>query len=195
MSDCWFALYVKSRFEHYVTKQLSTKGYETFLPTYLTKRKWSDRVKSVSRPLFPSYVFCRFDVHTRLPILLTPGVMAVVGSGRLPTPIDESEVAALRLVMNSGVITHPCPYVAIGERVQVQAGPLKGLIGFVVKTKGDDRLVLSITLLMRSMSVEIGREHIKRLDREGVASHRLFNGHDAGTESFEPMSMLRDGTR
>ena len=166
MSDSWYALHVKARFEQYVSNQLSTKGYETFFPTYIAKRKWSDRVKSLALPVFPAYVFCRFDVRSRLPILVTPGVIAIVGAGKLPTPIDQEEVAALRLVMNSGAASEPCPYLAIGEKVQVQIGPLKGLIGIVARPKGDDRLVVSVSLLMRSLSVEIGRNNVKRLERE-----------------------------
>ncbi len=79
MSDHWYALNVRPRFEKYVRTHLEDKGYEVFLPTYTATRRWSDRVKSVSLPLFPSYIFCKFDVHARFPILVTPGVNFVVG--------------------------------------------------------------------------------------------------------------------
>ena len=161
----WYALHVKARFEKYVTNQLSIKGYETFLPTYAAKRKWSDRTKAVSLPLFPTYVFCRFDLHSRLPIVMTPGVMAIVGPGKLPTPLDESEFASIRLVTNAASTTQPCPYLAVGERVRVQAGPLKGLVAIVDRTQGN-RLVVSISLLMRSVSVEVDRNSVGPLEQE-----------------------------
>src|SRR6478609_5472927 len=129
MSDCWYALHVKPRFEKCVTGQLSVKGYETFLPSYVAKRQWSDRVKSLSLPLFPGYVFCRFNVNARLPILITPGVNQVVGAGKTPIMVDESELAASRRVIESGVAAQPWPYLKVGETVQVECGPLEGLTG------------------------------------------------------------------
>jgi len=77
----WYALYVRPRFEKLVHYQLVEKGYETFFPSYIRRRKWSDRVKSLCLPLFPGHVFCRFDINARLPILITPGVNFVVGVG------------------------------------------------------------------------------------------------------------------
>lgn len=163
MSDNWYALQVKPRFEKCVTGQLSVKGYETFLPSYVAKRKWSDRVKSLSLPLFPGYVFCRFDVHARLPILVTPGVMSVVGVGKTPAPIEEAEVMAIRQVIDSGLPAQRWPYLNYGELVRVEAGSLEGLTGIVVRMKGIDRLVVSVSLLMRSVSVEIDRDSVKPL--------------------------------
>lgn len=164
MSDCWFALYVRPRFEKYAADQLSEKGYETFLPTYVSKRKWSDRVKAISLPLFPSYIFCRFDIHSRLPILMTPGVKSVVGVGRLPTPVDEREIAAVRHVMESKLPAQPWPYLSAGEIVRVETGPLQGIAGIVVRVKGVDRLIVSVSLLMRSVSVEIERNCVTPLE-------------------------------
>jgi len=161
MSECWYALHVKPRFEKYVTGQLSGKGYETFLPSYESKRKWSDRVKTLSLPLFPGYVFCRFNVHSRLPVLVTPGVMAVVGVGKTPAPIEESEVSAIRQVIESGLPAQRWPYLNEGEMVRVETGPLEGLTGIVTRLKGRDHLVVSVSLLMRSVSVEIDRESVQ----------------------------------
>src|ERR1700681_3729340 len=89
MKDSWFALHVRSRFEKYVEAHLQQKGYEVFYPTYVVKRTWSDRVQAISVPLFPNYVFCRFDLNCRLPILTTPGVNSIVGCGKAPQTVDE----------------------------------------------------------------------------------------------------------
>jgi transcription antitermination factor NusG len=165
MSDCWYALHVKPRFEKLVTTQLERKGYETLLPTYESKRQWSDRVKTLTLPMFPSYLFCRFDVHSRLPIVVTPGVMAILGPGRVPAPVGESEIASIRHVMASGAYAEPCAYISVGELVRVESGPLEGLTGIVLRIKGSERLVISVSLLQRSVSVELARASIKPLSR------------------------------
>ena len=85
----WFALRVRSNFEKVTSQILRQKGYEAFLPTYFSRNRWSDRVKTVERPLFPGYLFCRFDQADRLPILVTPGVVGVVGLGKIPVPIPD----------------------------------------------------------------------------------------------------------
>ena len=169
MSNHWYALQVKARFEKYVTTQLESKGYETFLPTYISKRKWSDRVKSLSLPLFPSYVFCRFNVHARLPIVITPGVMTILGAGKIPAPIDECELSAIRQITECQVRAEPCPYLAVGEVVRVESGPLEGLVGIVLRVKSSDRLVVSVSLLMRSVSVEINRSCVKPVRDRNVS--------------------------
>ena len=165
MSDCWYALHVKPRFEKFVTTQLEQKGYETLLPTYVSKRKWSDRVKTLSLPMFPGYLFCRFDVSSRFPIVVTPGVMAILGMGRIPAPVPDSEISAVRHVMASGACAEPCPYVEVGELVRVESGPLEGLTGIALRIKGTERLVVSVSLLMRSVAVELDRTSVTLLPR------------------------------
>jgi transcription antitermination factor NusG len=161
MSEHWYALHVRPRFEKHVQTHLEEKGYEVFYPTYTSTRQWSDRVKSLSFPLFPGYVFCRFNVHARLPILITPGVNQVVGSGKTPITVDEGELAAIRRVMESGVAAQPWPYLKVGETVQIENGPLEGLMGIVTRIKSSDRLVVSVSLLMRSVAVELDSRWIK----------------------------------
>jgi len=160
MTPLWYALHVKTRFERLVEMQLEKKGYEVFLPTYASSRNWSDRVKEIHLPLFPSYVFCRFHFDNRLPIIMTAGVNSVVGAGKTPISVSEGEIAAIRQALDSGMKTRPSPYIAEGEEVHIAQGPLKGLKGILVRSNGDDRLILSVTLLMRSISVEIDRAWI-----------------------------------
>jgi transcription antitermination factor NusG len=151
----WFALHVRTRFEGSVTAHLQGKGYELFLPMYVSKRRWSDRTKEIEQPLFPGYVFCRFDPLMRLPILVTPGVIGVVGMGKTPIPIEDEEIAGIQAVVNSGLPSQPCPYLQIGERVQIESGPLNGLTGILEEIKGRHRLILAVTLLQRAVAVEI----------------------------------------
>jgi transcription antitermination factor NusG len=130
------------------------------LPTYKTKRRWSDRVVESDRPLFPGYVFCRFDHKARLPILTTPGVVAVIGFGNDPAPIEETEIEAVRTVLRSGLATEPCPFLREGQRVRVKRGALEGVEGILMKKKNEFRMVVSVGMLQRSIAVEIDREWI-----------------------------------
>lgn len=176
MTDCWYALHIKPRFEKLVTTQLDQKGYPTLLPTYTSKRKWSDRVKTLSLPLFPGYIFCRFNINARLPIVATPGVMRVLGIGRIPTPVNESEITAIQHIMDSCAHAEPHPYLTAGEMVEIESGPLQGLTGIIVRVKNSDRLVVSVSLLMRSVAVEVDQVAVRPV-RE--TSSRLRSMHDA----------------
>ena len=160
---CWFALQVRSRWEGTTTGLLRGKGLETLLPTYTTKRKWSDRFKVVEAPLFPGYVFCRFDVHNRLPVLITPGVISVVGRGKTPIAVDDKEILSIQAAIGSGIQMEPWPYLEIGERVRVKDDVLDGMEGILTNFRGSDRVIISVTLLRRSVALEIDRSRISPL--------------------------------
>jgi len=154
-SHPWFALQVKACYEKTVATLLHGKGYQWFLPLYKCKRRWSDRIKEIETPLFPGYLFCRFDMQHRLPILTTPGVLLIVGIGKTPIPIDQAEIAAIQTLVTSGLPSQPWPFLQIGERVTINYGALCGVEGILLDFKGRNRLVLSVTLLQRSVAVEI----------------------------------------
>jgi transcription antitermination factor NusG len=167
----WFALQVRARHETGVADHLQGKGYESFLPLCKCRKRWSDRVKIVDAPLFPGYLFCRFNPEERLPILKTPGVIHIVGYNGLPVPIDEVEIKAVQTLVASGVPNQPWPFLAVGDRIRIESGPLRDLEGILVKFKGDHRLVLSVSLLQRSVAVEIDSAFVTSL-RSVSASHR-----------------------
>jgi transcription antitermination factor NusG len=151
----WFALQVRTRHESGVSNYLHGQGYESFLPLYKCRKRWSDRVKEVETPLFSGYLFCRFDPQDRLPIMKTPGVMQIVGVNRVPVPVDEGEINAIQTLVASGIPNQPWPFLQVGEKVRIESGSLSGLEGILMEFRGTQRLVLSITLLQRSVSVEI----------------------------------------
>jgi len=151
----WYALQVRSRKENYVASQITGQGYECLLPTYRSVRKWSDRVKELEQPLFPGYLFCRFDFQDRRPLITTPGVLQIVGSGRLAVPVPDEEIRSLQLALSSTLSKQPWPYLEVGQRVRVNYGSLAGLEGILVNLKGNQRVVLSITLLQRSVAMEV----------------------------------------
>ena len=157
----WYALYVRERYEKIAASQLSGRGYEVYLPTYQSKRRWSDRTKTLEMPLFPTYMFCRFDFRQRLPILTVPGVNFIVGVGKTPAPVDVKELDAVRLAVSSGLHCEPWPFLEEGHSVRVEHGPLTGLEGFVLNVKNSYRLIISVNLLGRSVSVEVDRDSVK----------------------------------
>lgn len=157
----WYAVHVRAKHEKRVATALSGKGYECLLPSYREKRQWSDRTKTLELPVFPGYVFSRFDVEVRMPILTTPGVLAVAGLGRIPQPLEEREIEQIRRVANSGLPVQPWPYLKIGQVVRVTAGPLIGIEGLLVQRRGETRVVLSVTQLERSMSILLDADCVR----------------------------------
>jgi transcription antitermination factor NusG len=159
-SPQWFALVVKPRFDKAVARALELKGYETLLPLYRKFHKYGARSKSAELPLFPGYICCRFDVHSRLPILTTPGVLQVIGAGNVPLPVSDGEINSLQTAINSRLPIQPIAFVNDGERVRISSGALAGIEGIVLKSKASLRLVLSVTLLQRSVVLEVDRDQV-----------------------------------
>lgn len=172
----WYALQVRSRKEGYIASQIQGQGFECLLPTYKSIRKWSDRVKELEQPLFPGYLFCRFDFQNRRSVITTPGVLQIVGFGKTATPVADEEIHALQLAASSEVVKQPWPYLEVGQRVQVIYGNLTGLEGILVNVKGNHRVVLSVTLLQRSVAMEVETSWllpVKEASREGFAQRIL----------------------
>lgn len=164
----WFALQVRSRRETLVATQLEGQGYECFLPLYKCVRRWSDRMKELEQPLFPGYLFCRLDFQNRRPLLMTPGVIQIVGTGRTPMPVDETEVESVRQAVLSGLPSQPWPYLEVGERVRLNYGNLRGLEGTLINFKGNHRVVMSVALLQRSVALEVELSWVTRLREHPV---------------------------
>ena len=159
----WYALRVRTRHEFTTSNILRNKGFELFLPFYRSRRRWTDRVRELDTPLFPGYTFCRFDASAPLRVLTTPGVIDIIGAGRIPIPVDAREISALQELCGSGLPVQPWPYLEIGRRVSIERGPLAGSEGVVVELKGRYRLVASISILQRSVAAEIERAWIRPL--------------------------------
>jgi transcription antitermination factor NusG len=158
-SPCWFALAVKPRFDEAVARALERKGYETFLPVYRKPQTAAHPADSGS-PLFPGYVCCRFDLHDRTSILTTPGVMQVLGAGNIPIALPDPEIASLQTAIRARFPVQPFPFIQVGQRLRIEQGALAGVEGIVMSFKQTLRLVLSITLLQKSVLLEIARDQV-----------------------------------
>lgn len=163
----WFAIKVKSRHEKTVARALRGKGYKEFLPLYRNSYRRGGRIRSRELPLFPTYVFGRFDPSFRLPILTIPGVFSIVGIGNVPCPVEETEIQAIQALIASGLAVTPWSYIEAGDPVRIEMGPLTGLEGTLVRLKNECRLVVSVTLLRRSVSVEVDRECVQPIQPMG----------------------------
>jgi transcription antitermination factor NusG len=181
--DRWYALQLRSRWENSTATLLSGKGYQTFLPMYKIAKRVTGRSKEAQAPLFPGYLFCRFNVCDRLPVLITPGVISVVGTGRIPIPVEESEIEAIHKMVSIGMRVEPCPYLEVGQRVRIEDGALSGVEGVLTSFRGTRRIVVSISLLRRSVALEIDRSAVSpiRPRHTGVALPRV------SVSSFEPV--------
>jgi transcription antitermination factor NusG len=169
----WFAVQTRPRFEKTAYELLHHKGYELVLPMCRSRRQWKHRSAVVSTPLFPGYLFCQMNPNDRLPVLTTPGVVRIVSSGRMLAPLEDSEVLSLRTLVASGLPPHPWPFLRAGDLVEIPAGPLRGVRGTLIGSKGDCRLVVSVSLLQRSVAVEIDNCWIGGLHLHTVAAEAV----------------------
>ena len=156
-STAWYAIQTRKRREQSTATLLSGKGYEIFLPVQSWEHRRDRQNEEVRPALFPGYLFCHFDVQKRLPILVTSGVVGVVGQGRVPIPVPFSEIHAIQSLVSSGVPAEPWPYLECGQRVQIADHALQGIEGILVGHKGNHRIIVSVTLLRRSVALEIHR--------------------------------------
>src|SRR6201995_1611656 len=156
-----YAIRVRLNYEKPVAAALRGKGFQEFLPLIRSKRQWSDRVKIMDLPLFPGYLFCRLDLDARLPLLTTPGFLYLVGVGKTPEPVDELEIAGIRAVLRSGLTVTPWPNLVVGQKVRLKHGPLRGLEGVLTRIGNRHRIYVSVTLLKRSISVEVDPEWVQ----------------------------------
>lgn len=159
----WYAAHTRHQHEKLVARMLANKGFEVFLPLYTEVRQWRDRMKKMELPLFSCYVFLRGDLGRRLAILTTPGVHGLVCSAGKLAGIPEEEIEAVRSVVESRIIAEPFPFLKCGDLVRVKSGALRGLEGFLVRKKGQTRLIISVTLLERSVSAEVDASTVEQV--------------------------------
>jgi transcription antitermination factor NusG len=165
----WFALQVRPRYEKLVALVLENKGFSHYLPLYTSDHRWSDRNVEVELPLFPGYLFCRLDLkHRILPVLTTPGVIKILGVGHSPVSVDEAEIHSVQDVLRSGLAVRPWPMPRVGERVVVEAGPLRGVEGVLTSVKNKTRLIVSVSLLQRGVAVEVDAQWARPINKAPV---------------------------
>lgn len=164
----WFAVRVKPRHELSVKSLLCWKGYPVSLPSYRTPRVWARRKTTIELPVFPGYLFCRFDPFHRIPVVDTPGVWGVVGTRQAPTPVGEHEIEGIRLMERSGVSLTPEALPIAGQDITISTGPFSGLRGKLVAYKNRYRVIVTVTLLQRGVSVELDAKDVVPLANPAI---------------------------
>jgi transcription antitermination factor NusG len=161
-SPQWFAVWTRSRHEQVVREQLERKNFDAFLPTITRWSRWKDRKKKVDWPLFPGYCFVRFDPADTLSILKCTGVVNIVSFEGKPAPIPDYELESIRVLVGSELQFDPCPMIHEGTMVEVVYGPLRGVIGRLMRKDAPHaRLVLSVDLIGQAVSVEVDAADVK----------------------------------
>lgn len=161
----WFAVYTRSCQEKRVTQHLFARDIEFFLPVYRKVSRWKNGQRvAIDTPLFPGYVFVHFERNKKVRVLELPGVHSIVGFGYEPIPLPRNEIEALRQgipLLNA----EPHPYLDVGDKVKVRRGPLEGMTGFVLRRKNGCRLVISLELIMKSVSVEVSGQDLDSIEQ------------------------------
>ena len=157
----WFAVWTRSRHEQVVREQLEHKQVDVFLPTITKWSRWKDRKKRIDWPLFPGYCFARFDPRERLPILKCTGVVSIISFQGEPAPIPEHEIGGIRRLIESDLAFDPCPMIREGMMVEVVHGPLRGVIGRLIRKSDKARLLLSVDLIGQGVSVEVDAADVR----------------------------------
>jgi transcription termination/antitermination protein NusG len=157
----WFAIWTRSRHEQVVREQIERKKFDAFLPTIPKWSRWKDRKKKIDWPLFPGYCFARFDPEQSLAILKCTGVVNIVSFEGKPAAIPEHEIEGIRLLVQSDLQYDPCPMIQEGMMVEVTHGPLKGVVGRLLRKGTHARLVLSVELIGQAVSVEVDAADVR----------------------------------
>ncbi|HEX2453259.1 MAG TPA: UpxY family transcription antiterminator [Vicinamibacterales bacterium] len=157
----WYAIWTRSRHERVVQEELDKQGLETFLPTIPRWSRWKDRRKKIDWPLFPGYCFARFPPGDRLPVLKCRGVVRIITLDGDIAPVPDQEIDGIRRLVDSELQYDPCPLVREGDLVEVAHGPLKGIVGRLVRKGTHARLVLAVDLIGQAVSVDVDAADVK----------------------------------
>ncbi len=151
----WFEVCTRHQHEKTAARILEYREFEVFLPFYKARHRWKDRIKEVTVPLFPGYLFVREGLKRWLAILTTPGVSSIVSCGGQPAAIPFSEIEGVRRVVESTLRVEPHPFLKAGDWVRVKYGPIAGVEGILLRKRNVARLVLSVEMLGKSAAVEV----------------------------------------
>lgn len=159
----WYVAYTYPRHEKAVSDQLVHKGVENFLPTLTKISRWKDRAVKIEQPLFPGYIFTRISAREKLKVVSVPSVIRMLSFNEVPVPVNDSDIEALMLCVSRGGTLRPHHFTAIGERVKVKEGMFDGLEGFVIRHHNGCSLVVTVSLIQQSVSLEIEESFLERV--------------------------------
>jgi transcriptional antiterminator RfaH len=156
----WYALHVRPNYEMAVATQLRRLGVEEYLPIDSASRTAQRSKFPSGYPLFPGYIFAFLNLRAGPKLYSIPGVLRLLGYGGQATPIEDREIAMVRSITNSGLPVEAISYLQAGDRVSLTAGPLAGISGTFLHSAKDNKLVISLPLLRRSLAVTVLSEWV-----------------------------------
>ena len=160
---CWLAAYTRSNHERQVARQLGQKNLEYLLPTYHRMVRWTDRIKRVEIPLFPSYIFVHICESERVSLLETVGILHLVSSAGALAVLEDEDIARIQSCCLGSGDVEPHPYLRIGNRVRVKHGPFIGWVGTLLEKQNSRRLIVSIDQIMKSISINLHAADVEPL--------------------------------
>jgi transcription termination/antitermination protein NusG len=174
-SSPWYVVRVKANAERKVAQSLTNRGLEVFLP--LQKRP-SKRKKMglIEIPLFAGYIFSRFTWNCTQTVLTCEGVVHILSRGSVPEPVDPDEMRSLLVLSRSVPSLSPLPAFTTGQKVKITEGPLADVEGIVLRDSGRQRLIVSVSLLRRSVVAEIDREWVEDINPPVAVTRWLATG-------------------
>lgn len=175
-NTAWYAVRVRTGCEKRVGIALQSKQFCTLVPLYQVRHRWSDRYKIIDQALFPGYLFCRLDLNDRIKVLESPAVIEIVSAGKKPVPVDEKELKAISDILAVRLPVAPWGFAKVGQKIRLTRGPLAGLEGELIQVREDYRLVVGVSLLQRSIAVEIDADWAVP-----ATSVRFANGNGCST--------------
>jgi transcription termination/antitermination protein NusG len=156
----WFALAIRQRSRHRCEAHLESLQCPMFSPTYRELRAWSDRKVKIEVPLFPGYIFCSFDPSDAWKVVRTPGIIEIVNSAGRMLEVDPAQLDAIKRSLDTGRQLEVVSQLFKGQRVRIVSGPMAGVEGILTLTKQGPRVALEITMMNRSVLVEVDRTQL-----------------------------------
>jgi|GEM_PF-665263 len=162
----WYVIYTKSRAEDLAREQLENKNIFVFLPKIREVRFRNDKLREAVQPLFPSYIFAQFTIPDEYyDVKWARGVKRIVGSGDMPTPLDDSIVVFLRDQADHEGLIQPQPQIRQGDKVRVKQGPLEGLWGTVQgEIDGKGRVKVLMDILHAGAKIELPFNYVEKYE-------------------------------
>ena len=173
----WYAVHTRHQHEKIAARILEYKDFEVFLPLYQARRRWQDRIKEISVPLFPGYLFVREGQERWLQILTATGVSRIVTCGDRPAVIPHSEVEGVRRLVESSLKVEPHPFLKTGDWVRVKYGPIAGVEGILLRKKNIARLILSVEMLGKAAAVEVDATNVERVPAKSSGLIATLKAH------------------
>ena len=170
-SPPWFAVWTRSRQEKVAASMIESLNIPTFLPLRSEVRQWSDRKQTIRTPLFSGYLFVRMSLaedSCRLQVLKTPGIVGFIGNSAGPIAIPDQQIENIRTVLSSGLDYTVGPLFKEGDRIRVVRGSLSGMEGTLVRTNSETRLILSVDLVKRSLSIDVARHDVELINEQAA---------------------------